>query len=277
VSYNSRHAATAESVNQQLNERFEQALADIQAGRYESAKARLELILQIDPHYPGAAEKLAEVLLLINMNPATPKLLPTETSIPPTPSPKIGDKISIGNGITVAVINHTTLPEAMFSGTSTAPVIPTLPPGIGEIRTSGEGWMFGRTFHAVTIDMELDGSTYITMLELYNITLFIVGVGGGGQEEGPVGIAIGPKSVSELSDLVFYQIPFDPVEIGLGFSETDSITDVDSFDVRDVRLDRLKKYYGCNPIRLTFLFDIPERMEVKWMIFNDLAKISLSQ
>jgi len=68
---------------QQLGEQFQNALVDIQFGRYEIAKQRLEWIIQNDQNFPGAQEKLTEVLVQINLQEnyvaptATPSLVPT--------------------------------------------------------------------------------------------------------------------------------------------------------------------------------------------------------
>jgi len=65
---------------QQLTEQFQFVNDDIKAGHYEIARQRLEFILVNDPGFPGAQEKLTEVLVL--MNAPTPTLTP---SLTPTP------------------------------------------------------------------------------------------------------------------------------------------------------------------------------------------------
>jgi tetratricopeptide (TPR) repeat protein len=67
-------------VTQQLTEQFQFATEDIQAGRYEIAKQRLEFILTNDPAFPGVQEKLTQVLVLMNVH--TPTVTP---SLTPTP------------------------------------------------------------------------------------------------------------------------------------------------------------------------------------------------
>ena len=67
-------------VTQQLTEQFQFATEDIQAGRYEIAKQRLEFIITNDPTFPGVQEKLTQVLVL--MNAPTPSPVP---SLTPTP------------------------------------------------------------------------------------------------------------------------------------------------------------------------------------------------
>ena len=64
----------------QLSEQFSFALVDIEFGRYENARQRLEYIIQRDPNFPGAQEKLTEVLVLSNV--PTPTVAPTLTATP---------------------------------------------------------------------------------------------------------------------------------------------------------------------------------------------------
>lgn len=72
---------TETSVNAELiATQFQYALVDIEFGRYANAQQRLEWIIQRDPTFPGAQEKLTEVLVL--RNEPTPTLTP---SLTPTP------------------------------------------------------------------------------------------------------------------------------------------------------------------------------------------------
>jgi tetratricopeptide (TPR) repeat protein len=64
----------------QLSEQFSFALVDLEFGRYENARQRLEYIIQRDPGFPGAQEKLTEVLVLSSI--PTPTAAPTATSTP---------------------------------------------------------------------------------------------------------------------------------------------------------------------------------------------------
>ncbi len=59
----------------QLSEQFTFALVDIQFGRYENAKQRLEWIIQHDPAFPDAQQQLTNVLVL--MNQPTPTVTPS--------------------------------------------------------------------------------------------------------------------------------------------------------------------------------------------------------
>ncbi len=75
-----RVAADQEVVSKQVTEQYQFALVDIQFGRYESARQRLEFIISKDSSFPGAAEKLTEVLVLSSI--PTPTTAPTLTSTP---------------------------------------------------------------------------------------------------------------------------------------------------------------------------------------------------
>lgn len=50
-----------------LAEQYEYALRDMDEGRYESAKQRLEFIIFHDPQYLGATEKLLEVEKILSV------------------------------------------------------------------------------------------------------------------------------------------------------------------------------------------------------------------
>jgi tetratricopeptide (TPR) repeat protein len=67
-------------VSQQVTEQYQFALVDIEFGRYESARQRLEYIISKDPGYAGASAKLTEVLVLSSI--PTPTPMPTVTSTP---------------------------------------------------------------------------------------------------------------------------------------------------------------------------------------------------
>jgi len=75
-----RQQARSNVINQQLGEQFQNTLVDMQFGRYEIAKQRLDWIIKNDPDFPGARDKLTEVLVLMNV--PTPTITP---SLTPTP------------------------------------------------------------------------------------------------------------------------------------------------------------------------------------------------
>ncbi len=77
-----RQGAQSTLVSQQLGEQFALVQQDMDAQRYTVARQRIEFILQQDVNFPGAAEKLAELLVLQAITPspvpsATPTLTPT--------------------------------------------------------------------------------------------------------------------------------------------------------------------------------------------------------
>jgi hypothetical protein len=74
-----RSQAHSETVAKQTSEQYALALLDIEAGRYDDARLRLEFIIQEDPGFPGASEKLTQVLLLSSIPTVTitPSLTPT--------------------------------------------------------------------------------------------------------------------------------------------------------------------------------------------------------
>src|SRR5215467_11961689 len=54
------------AISQQMTEQFQYVDEDIQAGRYENAKQRLEFIIANDPSFPSVQDKLTQVLVLMN-------------------------------------------------------------------------------------------------------------------------------------------------------------------------------------------------------------------
>jgi tetratricopeptide (TPR) repeat protein len=64
----------------EASEQYTLALVDIEFGRYETARQRLEFVIQRVPDYPGASQKLTEVLVMSTIPTVTP--LPTVTSTP---------------------------------------------------------------------------------------------------------------------------------------------------------------------------------------------------
>jgi tetratricopeptide (TPR) repeat protein len=75
-----RKAVEGSTVTKQLSEQFSFALVDIQFKRYDAATQRLEYIISKNPNYPGAQQKLTEVLVLSVI--PTPTPVPTLTSTP---------------------------------------------------------------------------------------------------------------------------------------------------------------------------------------------------
>jgi tetratricopeptide (TPR) repeat protein len=75
-----RRQNLSSKIAQQLAEQYQYALVDIEFHRYENAKQRLDFIIENDPAFPGAQEKLTEVLVL--MNQPTPSPTPSLTATP---------------------------------------------------------------------------------------------------------------------------------------------------------------------------------------------------
>jgi tetratricopeptide (TPR) repeat protein len=61
-----REAARQEAITQVAKEQFDLSLEDLDAGRFEIARQRLEYVIQIDPSYPDAPDRLAQALLALN-------------------------------------------------------------------------------------------------------------------------------------------------------------------------------------------------------------------
>ncbi len=74
-----RQAAEDSIVLQQVAEQYQFALVDIEFKRYEAAAQRLEYIISKDPSFPGAREKLTEVLVLSSIPTPLPTITLTST------------------------------------------------------------------------------------------------------------------------------------------------------------------------------------------------------
>jgi tetratricopeptide (TPR) repeat protein len=75
-----RKSAEESVISKQLTEQYTFALRDIELGNFETATQRLKFIIQNDPSFPGAQEKLTEVMVLSVIPTSTP--IPTVTSTP---------------------------------------------------------------------------------------------------------------------------------------------------------------------------------------------------
>jgi hypothetical protein len=76
-----RKQAEASQINSGLSDQFQRAQQDIGNKNFDLARQRLEYIIRNQPGYPGAQEKLAEVLTQLNTT-ATPTPQPTPTMAP---------------------------------------------------------------------------------------------------------------------------------------------------------------------------------------------------
>lgn len=77
---NERQNAEDSLITAQLMEQYQLALVDIQFGRYEAARQRLDFIIKNEPTFPGVQEKLTEVMVMSSIPTAT--VTPTLTATP---------------------------------------------------------------------------------------------------------------------------------------------------------------------------------------------------
>jgi tetratricopeptide (TPR) repeat protein len=80
---NARKAAELEQIKQSLGEQFELGVQEMKDGQYDRARQRFEYVLKYNSTYPGAQEKLTEVMVLLSVT-ATPSASPTP-EVSPTP------------------------------------------------------------------------------------------------------------------------------------------------------------------------------------------------
>jgi tetratricopeptide (TPR) repeat protein len=81
---NDRMDAQSSVITRQLTEQYAMALMDIAAGRYGPAQQRLDFIIQNNPSFPQASQKLVEVMVQQQAQAA----IPTATALPTiTPTP----------------------------------------------------------------------------------------------------------------------------------------------------------------------------------------------
>jgi tetratricopeptide (TPR) repeat protein len=67
-----RDSSHQAAIAQVAKEQFDLSLQDLEAGRYEIARQRLEYVIQIDPSYPEAPDRLAQALLALNQPTSQP-------------------------------------------------------------------------------------------------------------------------------------------------------------------------------------------------------------
>jgi tetratricopeptide (TPR) repeat protein len=78
-----RDSIEATQIANEAQQQYELALRDIEVGRFDTARQRLEYVIRINPNYPNVTEKLALVLLELNTT-ATATVAPSPT-LTPTP------------------------------------------------------------------------------------------------------------------------------------------------------------------------------------------------
>ena len=91
-----RKAAQAEQVVSEATYHFMFGLEAQQKGQYSIARKQFEYVISLDPKFPGAAEKLTEVMIA-QMATETPTVVPTATEIPVTPTPDTRSQEEIYN------------------------------------------------------------------------------------------------------------------------------------------------------------------------------------
>lgn len=81
---NDRQQTQLQAVRAQAQEQFDLGVEDLEAGRYEVARQRFEYVIRLDPSFPGAPERLAEALLVLNRptQRPTPDASPTPNLAP---------------------------------------------------------------------------------------------------------------------------------------------------------------------------------------------------
>jgi tetratricopeptide (TPR) repeat protein len=86
---NERTSFESEQVALAVQEQYDLGVEDLAAGRYYVARQRFDYVIQNDPNFPGATDRMAEVLLILNATatptPAPPTPVPTEIPVTPTP------------------------------------------------------------------------------------------------------------------------------------------------------------------------------------------------
>ena len=82
-----RTAAYQEQIATKATEQFMLALQEQASGNYEVARKRLEYVISLDPSFPGAMDKLTEVMIAMAVT-KTPTLVPIPTDDCPHPHPR---------------------------------------------------------------------------------------------------------------------------------------------------------------------------------------------
>ena len=80
---NQRDSASSTLTTGEIQSQYNRGLEDMSAGRYDLARQRFEWVIQHDPGFPGATDRLAEVIMRISIT-ASPTFAPSPTL---TPSP----------------------------------------------------------------------------------------------------------------------------------------------------------------------------------------------
>jgi outer membrane protein assembly factor BamD (BamD/ComL family) len=77
-----RQAIATELASLSLKEQYDLAVEDLEGGRFEMARQRLEYILTIDPDYPDVANRLAQAMAILYATATPTQPAPTTTPTP---------------------------------------------------------------------------------------------------------------------------------------------------------------------------------------------------
>jgi tetratricopeptide (TPR) repeat protein len=101
-----RLALQASKVTELAATQFDLGVVDLQAGRLQNAQTRFEYVINLDPSFPGAAQKLGEVLMALNLT-QTPTIgfTPTPTTVPMTPTPDTRGEDELFNQVKQDIAN----------------------------------------------------------------------------------------------------------------------------------------------------------------------------
>jgi tetratricopeptide (TPR) repeat protein len=87
---NERRLQATETTRADISLQYQLGLADLSAGNYTMAEQRFEWILQLDPQYPGAAERLAEARQAMSQG-TLPPVTSTPSPLPPSDTASLDD------------------------------------------------------------------------------------------------------------------------------------------------------------------------------------------
>ena len=109
----------AQQVAMAVQEQYDLGLEDMAAGRYDVARQRFDYVIQNNPNFPGATDRMAEVLLVLNAT-ATPTAVPptpvpTEIPVTPTPDTRADEELFLQAKNLIAEENWTEAIETLES------------------------------------------------------------------------------------------------------------------------------------------------------------------
>lgn len=136
----------------ELQRQYDLGVQDIGNKNYEIARQRFEYILSLAPDFPGAIDRLTEVLLAINVT-ATPTLAPTPT-VSPTPDLRGVETLFSAAQAALDASDWTTAIEALLS-------LRKVDPAYNAVRVDGMLYLALRSRGVEKIlNADLEGGTY---------------------------------------------------------------------------------------------------------------------